>query len=390
MKPFLKNLERRARDGIAVILGKVLSPEKITADDLRRRFEAGEIKKILLVRTYQGLGDLLCTTPVAASLKASFPEISIHFLANTFNQAALEGNPKVDRIWAWDERRAINPLGWIRLLKGLRKERFDLALVLSGNALSLTAILLARFSGARWVIGYETQSYGKPWGRSLYSCELPNSFPVREIDKFLGLLAALGLPTPKRQPEYFVTALHRAYAETYLKQNFPAQRPLLGIFLGGKVDRPERIWPPEFYAESAQGILESFRCDLVLIAPPQAARARHKRETSFWMDEEIHERKFQDAYGKPSVVFREAQLGRVAALIQRLSLLICPDGGIMHLAAALGTPTLTLFFGTDPDVWHPPVASSHYLRALEGPRSLRPESVIEQAKRLLGCGIKTA
>src|SRR4029077_13186504 len=106
----------------------------------------------------------------------------------TFNAAALENHPGLAKIWAWDERRKADPRQWLGLRRQLRQERFDLALVLSGNALSLTAILLAVLSGARWVVGYETASYGQFWGSRLYSYEVPMPPMIREIDKYAGLV----------------------------------------------------------------------------------------------------------------------------------------------------------------------------------------------------------
>jgi ADP-heptose:LPS heptosyltransferase len=57
---------------------------------------------------------------------------------------------------------------------------------------------------------------------------------------------------------------------------------------------------------------------------------------------------------------------------------------MMHLAAALRVPTLTLFFGTSPDIWHPPVATSHYVYAPDkDPRTLDPEKVVQKALEIL-------
>src|SRR5438046_10508461 len=82
--------------------------------------------------------------------------------------------------------------------------------------------------------------------------------------------------------------------------------------------------------------------------------------------------------------FQEASLGLVYAFLKRLDLLVCPDGGILHVAAAVGTPTLGLFFSTDPEVWR------HDLRqtVLDGrgkPSSeMRPDTVANEVFRFLG------
>jgi len=389
---FFQGGERIGRELSSIVLGKILKVQKINLFDLRMALERGEIRKILLVRNYQGMGDLLCTTPVISGLKSRFPSASIHFLANTFNAAALQNNPGIEKVWAWDERRKADPRQWIGFRKRLKQERFDLALVLSGNALSLTAILLANLSGARWVVGYETKSYGQDWGPRLYSYEVPWNPALREIDRYAGLVEALGIPCANRFPEFFIRPDQAAFAEDYWNERFPSKGiPVVGVFLGGKVDRTDRIWPPENYARVARRLVENSGCALLAITPPRAEQpSLHKRESTFWMDEEVHEREFHRAYGEQCPVFCDSDIGHVAAILRKLTLFICPDGGIMHLAAAVRTPTLALFFGTNPDIWHPPVASSHYLRAPENhPCALDPEKVVQKALQILNLTPKT-
>ena len=93
---------------------------------------------------------------------------------------------------------------------------------------------------------------------------------------------------------------------------------------------------------------------------------------------------FRRALAWTCPVFQEARLGRVAAFLRRLDLLVCPDGGILHVAAAVGTPTLGLFFSTDPEVWRHDLPQT----VLDGrgrPSSeLRPETVANEVIRFLG------
>jgi ADP-heptose:LPS heptosyltransferase len=55
---------------------------------------------------------------------------------------------------------------------------------------------------------------------------------------------------------------------------------------------------------------------------------------------------------------------------------------MMHLAAGLRVPALTLFFGTDSEVWNPPVPTAHFLRTSD-PESLEPGTVVAAALALL-------
>ena len=76
MKPLLKRLESRGRDGAACALGLALRPRRSTPEAIRQGLESGRIKKVLMVRPYQGLGDLFCATPVISNLKADFPGLA--------------------------------------------------------------------------------------------------------------------------------------------------------------------------------------------------------------------------------------------------------------------------------------------------------------------------
>jgi ADP-heptose:LPS heptosyltransferase len=246
--------------------------------------------------------------------------------------------------------------------------------------------LLAVLSGARWVVGYETQSYGQSWGKRQYSYEVPPPPTVREIDKYAGLIEGLGIRCLERSPQFFIKPDQITFADSFWKEHFPSNRhPFIGVFLGGKVDRPDRIWPPENYAQVARRLVETIKCSLVVIAPPLTGeKSQHKRTSTFWMDEEVHVREFRMGYGDDFPVFRNSNLDRVAAVLHKLDLFICPDGGMMHLAAALRVPTLTLFFGTNPEVWHPSVTTSHYLRAADNnPQALAPEKVVQKSLEIL-------
>jgi len=202
----------------------------------------------------------------------------------------------------------------------------------------------------------------------------------------------LGISCPNRFPEFFLRPDQIAFAEDFWSQKVHSKGiPVIGVFLGGKVDRPDRLWPPENYARVARRLVEMTGCDLLAVAPPLAGgQVLHKREGTFWMDEAVHVQEFHKAYGKDFPVFRNSDLGCVGAILRKLDLFICPDGGMMHLAAALRVPTLTLFFGTNPEIWHPPVSSSQFLQAPDqDPRTLEPEQVVQTAIKMLNLKVTT-
>jgi len=92
---------------------------------------------------------------------------------------------------------------------------------------------------------------------------------------------------------------------------------------------------------------------------------------------------FKKASDRVYPVFEEADLGCVAGFIQRMDLLVCPDGGISHLAAAVDVAALTLFFETDPQVWHHPGNQRHSIYTPEGAASLAVETVADKVSEIL-------
>src|SRR6185312_8569203 len=188
-------LERRARNALACLIGKIHPLEKITPQTLRAHFEEGRIRKILFIRPHQGLGDLLLATPVFKALKNACPALQIHFLADTYNVIAIGGNPRLDRCWVWDKRAMRLPWRLIAFLRRLRKERYDVAIPLSSHVPSFTSFWLARASGARWVLGYSTLPFygGANWSRWLAHVELVNRPPEDpEWEKFMEFARAMG------------------------------------------------------------------------------------------------------------------------------------------------------------------------------------------------------
>jgi ADP-heptose:LPS heptosyltransferase len=116
-------------------------------------------------------------------------------------------------------------------------------------------------------------------------------------------------------------------------------------------------WPAELFAEAAVR-LSGGRPWLLVLGPAE-------EQTPEWPG---------------AVVAREWPLRLLGAALSRAGLFVGNDSGVAHLAAASGTPTLTLFGPTDPAVWAPVGSSVAALRAPEGVLSaLTAEPVVTAA-----------
>jgi ADP-heptose:LPS heptosyltransferase len=364
-----RSLEQWGRERALGALARGISTPRVTAQQAGETLRKNSSPKILFIGLFQNMGQFLCATPLIRSFKAGWPQGSLHFLGNPVNAPVARLNPHFDRVWVWKKSAFWE---WPVLLRMLRKERFDLALLLTTERPSATAVFLARASGVRWLAGY-VPSVAGAWAQEasgLCHIQIPFAGEKNEVEKFLGFARAFGIPAKGHQPELVPAPTDAAAADAFLAaQNFASKGPLVGLFIGGKAERSDRLWPvPHFAALADMLKSKGFRVMVLSPPPPEHQRLEEFRRTLSWT----------------CPVYQEPSLGRVAAFLRKLDLLVCPDGGILHVAAAVGTPTLGLFFSTDPEVWRHDLPQT-FLNGREKPSSLMlPETVVHEAIRFLG------
>jgi ADP-heptose:LPS heptosyltransferase len=157
------------------------------------------------------------------------------------------------------------------------------------------------------------------------------------------------------------------------KINLPPTRKKIGLFFGGNPDRPERLWPAEYWGDLAVRLQKNALFSLVAIVPPEDLLSGSRA-----LEKGIYPQIASRLLSNPPV-FSDRDLARVAAFLTGLDLLVCVDGGLFHIAVAAGVPTLGLFFKTDPACWKPPVPWATVLRPPDDiPKSLLPEEVYQQ------------
>jgi ADP-heptose:LPS heptosyltransferase len=86
-------------------------------------------------------------------------------------------------------------------------------------------------------------------------------------------------------------------------------------------------------------------------------------------------------------VIENQPIRRVAALLQHVDLVVSNDTGIMHVAAAVGTPVLSLFGPTDPAQWAPVGPPHRYIRGVNNDiETISCEQVVTAAQDILRRG----
>ena len=279
--------------------------------------------RILLLRR-DNIGDLVCTTPLIAALRERLPRAWLGALVTTYNAAVLAGNPALDEVFVYEKlkHRSGSLLSHLRTRLGqmsrLRRQNLDCVLV---PAPAPQALKLARGLKPQRVIAS------------------PTSFPSRlhEVERVFELGRSFGLTGKPGALQLYADLEKRAALQKQLGAG-----PFVAMHISAR--RPAQRWPLERYAALAAQLGREASV-LLLWAPGAKDNPRHPGD-----DEAAAE----VLRGAPAAVpVPTPDLATLIAVLSLADRVICPDGGAMHLAAALGKPVVALFGDSPVERWRP-------------------------------------
>lgn len=294
-------------------------------------------RRVLLIQL-RAIGDVILTTPALRVLKRRFPDAAVDFVSNPAPAEALVHNPHLRKIIVYPYA-PHNAAGLLRFIFQLRKERYDLVIDFLGTP---ATALIALGSGAKTRVGYNLRlrRFAYTHRETGYRGDIYNA-----LTKF-SLLKSLGIDEEESRTEIFLSP----ESETWAQQQF-LKLGLAGASvaaLAPKAKRPFRQWLPERFAEIADYVQERGHRVLIIWGP----------------GEEEFARSVGNRMRLAPVIAPRTTLLQSAALLRLCRLLIGNCGGARHIAAAVGTATLTVHGPTDPRVWTPPDDPRHaFVRA---------------------------
>jgi heptosyltransferase-1 len=267
------------------------------------------------------LGDVVHAVPAAAALRRAFPSSRIDWLVDAKHRAIVELVTAVDRAIVV-EHASIR--GWSAAVRDLRAAQYDLSIDLQGL---MKSAVLARAAGASRVVGFSIWHLREKAARPFYS-DVREAEGGHVIAKNLRLLEAVGVHDMRID---FPLAERPSAALDALRATIGAGTRFALINPGAAW--PNKRWPAERFGEIAAFIRET--CGLlpvVLWGPGEDALARSVLAAS----------------AGAAVLAPPTTIGDIVAFARAASLVVSGDTGPLHLATAVGTPTVSLFGPTDP------------------------------------------
>jgi heptosyltransferase-2 len=284
------------------------------------------------------LGDVVLTTPLLDALATRYGPVDV--VTTPAAAPLLETLPAVRRVIPYDKHGTARGLrGLLALARRLRAERYEAAYL---PHRSLRTAAVAWLAGIPKRVGFQD---GWPL---LYTDVRARPPGAHEVDRLLTL--AEGMP-PEARPSLQITTADRAATDAFLRvqgigEPFVALAP--GSIWGTK------RWP--YYAALAARL--SARAAIVVVGGPADVGLAAELTAAV-----------RQADGRGASACGQLTLRQSAELIRRAVVLVTNDSAPLHLAQAVGTPTVAIFGSTVPAFGF-------------GPRGVR-DQIVERAG--LGC-----
>lgn len=289
---------------------------------------AQDFHRILLTRM-KFIGDIVLTTPLIRTLRERFPDAYIAYLGDAQSVSLLEHNPFLNEIIPFDFNKN-TLIEQLRVATLLRKKKFDLAIDLFCNPRSA---LLMFATGAPVRVGGDLHGRGK-----LYTIRVrDDGTPKTAIDFHYQSLTAAGIQPLYYKTEIFLTEEEGEEGHKILEQqSINVSKPIVAIHPGATW--PSKMWLPERFAELCDRISDELNTEIILTGGPG--------------DGEVV-KKVRQAASKNLRLLPVLSLRKVAAVLSHCSVFVTNDCGPMHIAVAVGTPTIGIFGPGEENIWFP-------------------------------------
>ncbi len=311
-------------------------------------------KRILLINPH-GIGDVLFTTPVVSNLRRAYPDAFICYIGNRRTAQILERNAKIDRVLSYERDEFIsvykrNPFAfffkWAAFIKLIYQQRADLVIDYSLNS---TFGFIAWACAIPIRIGYDY----KGRGRYLTNKIVLQGYEGRHVTEYaIDLLRSLNIACPDNKLELPLKQEDQDWAKVWLHKNgVPVKGSLVAVIPGGGASwgaqAKNKRWPARNYADLIHKMIALKGAAVILMgdAKEEQLCSEVARQASLPL---------YSAVGQTSIV-------EMAALLKHCRLAVVNDGGPLHIAAAAGVQTVSIFGPVDDAVYGPFPREGHYV-----------------------------
>ncbi len=286
-------------------------------------------QRILIIKP-SSIGDIIHSLPFLKAMKGLYPEAELYWLVNRGFEKILEGNPYLkgiipfDRsIWREDPKKGIQ--GFIEMVKEIRSMEFDMVFDLQGL---FRSAMISFLTGSKERIGLK---YSRELSSIFYTKRLGHSKNDNHaVARNLSMLKDLGASIEEVEFPIIITEREKERMKELLSFREEDIYIAFNPFGGWSSKR----WGFDKYIRLGNLLCkEGYK--IVLLGGPKDIKEAKTIASS--MERE------------PILAAGKTDLKELSVLLTYVDLLVTNDTGPMHIAAAVGTPTVSIFGPTDPN-----------------------------------------
>jgi heptosyltransferase-2 len=324
----------------------------------------------ILVRGVNWLGDAVMTTPALMRLREARPGADITFLTPSKLADLWHNHPALDRVLAIEPNESL-----FRTARRIRETSCEIAVILPNSVRSALEVFFGR---VRFRVGI-----ARPWRTWLLTRRIQprtqevdtrkrsesevrrlvrdqptrprDTYPesAHQILNYLHIVAALGANLTPLAPVIPVREEEVIAART--RFGATRDRPLFGLNPAAEYG-PAKRWPADRFVEAARMVFQQTNCQWWIFGSQAEAALSES------MAGKLPKGAALSLAGKTS-------LRDLCAALSACHVVLTNDTGSMHLAAAVGTPTVVPFASTSPELTGPawPVGRGHELLRGQAP-----------------------
>lgn len=343
-----------------------------------RRLNRNSIKSILVIKQHNQLGDMLCTLPLIASIRKSFPYSNIRLVASIDNYRVLNSPSEkyIDELLIYDKS---TPLKFSKFLFNLKNRKYDIAIVPSTFSFSKTSHLICYLSGAKFKVGVR-KADGKINKYANYLNVKADfeweSRRLHQVDRFLEIGKLIGCNFSEEDKDSVRLTFSRQeinIAKEFFRLNFGnGNRKIIGMHSGaGKI---QNRWGGSNFAELMKILFEKTNC--LFFLTNGLSDSDSTKELLNHLD---------NSFIRKNIVFDNGmEIRKLGAILSGIDLYITNDTGMMHLAAYSGTKVISLFGPTKGYEWAPTMNKNIFIQSSDNNiNSISVNNVFENALSLI-------
>jgi ADP-heptose:LPS heptosyltransferase len=284
------------------------------------------VKKIAVLRALV-LGDFIFSLPALEALRQAYPQAEITCITQPWAVDFVPGHARaVDRVISirssphkeGDTGFLIHPEDAAWFFPQMQAEQVDLAISMQGGGIHSNPFMARMLP--RFTVGLREAGALSPDRWQQYD------YYQNEVSRCLDLARLAGAPSVPWEPHLPVLPTDNEEAKDYLEQ---IAKPFIVLHSGARDVR--RMWAPEHFAALADQLRRSLGVEIVLTGSEVDQNAvlevtRYMHETAWNLSSRL-------------------SLSSLTGLLARAQLVISNDTGVLHLALAVGTRAIGLFWG---------------------------------------------